>query len=159
VKTVTVTSLTPAFHDILIQNVTSTGTAYGSSAKAYFPIYIYGLPESYVKNVTFDNVQISAQKGMFLAFCDVNFINGCNITNGKNSTRYFEQQYDATVTGKYDGSDATGITSAQSGETEVKSVSYYDMEGRCVDGTTAGMIVEKTVMADGTTSAKKIINR
>lgn len=39
-----VTSTTPAFRDILIQNVVSTGTPYNTSAKAYFPVYIYGLP-------------------------------------------------------------------------------------------------------------------
>lgn len=99
-----VTSTTPAFRDILIQNVVSTGTPYNTSAKAYFPVYIYGLPESYVKNVTFDNVQIEAQKGMFLAYCNVNFINGCKITNSKTPGKLIETSYEADIEGDYTGS-------------------------------------------------------
>lgn len=98
----TKTSTTPAFRDILLQNITSTGTTYNSSAKANFPIYIYGLPESYVQNVTFDNVQIEAQKGMFLAFCKgVKFVNGCKITNSKSSDNVIDTQYEATIEGTY----------------------------------------------------------
>ncbi len=99
------TSTTPKFHDILIQNVVSTGTEYSSSWKQNFPIFVYGLPESHVKNVTFDNVQVEAQKGMFLAYCDVKFQNGCKITNGKNPSQYFATQYKAEVTGDYTGTD------------------------------------------------------
>lgn len=99
-----VTTKTPAFRDILIQNVVSTGTPYNTSAKAYFPVYIYGLPESHVKNVTFDNVQIEAQKGMFLAYCDnVVFKNGCKITNSRNSSAYIATQYNAEISGDYTG--------------------------------------------------------
>ncbi len=98
----TVTAKTPAYRDILIQNVTSTGTPYNSSPKAYFPIYIYGLPESHAKNITFDNVKITAQKGMFLAYCDnVKFINGCKITNSKNTSSCIFKQYKAEISGDY----------------------------------------------------------
>ena len=105
-----VTSKTPAFRDILIQNVTSTGTAYNSSPKANFPIYIYGLPESYVKNITFDNVQVQAQKGMFLAFVDgITFKNGCKITNSKDGKLIATQYEVNNLTGDYSGdtSDAS----------------------------------------------------
>lgn len=99
------TSTTPAFRDILIQNVTSTGTAYNSSAKANFPIYIYGLPESYVKNVTLDNVQVEAQKGMFLAFVDgITFKNGCKITNSKDGKLIATKYEVNNLTGDYTGS-------------------------------------------------------
>lgn len=99
-----ITATTPAYRDILIQNVVSTGTPYNTSHKAYFPIYIYGLPESHVKNVTFDNVQIEAQKGMFLAYCDnVEFKNGCKITNSKNPSELLVQNYKAKIVGDYTG--------------------------------------------------------
>lgn len=114
------TSSTPAFRDILIQNVTSTGTPYNSSAKANFPIYMYGLPESHVKNVTFDNVKVQAQKGMFIAFCDgVTFKNGCKITNTKESTKLVATSYQAEISGDYTGKTETPDTP---GETE--TVSY-----------------------------------
>jgi len=97
------TSTTPAYRDILLQNIKSTGTEYNSSKKANFPIYLYGLPESYVQRVIFDNVQIEAQKGMFLAFCkDVKFINGCKITNTRDASTLIETQYEADIKGKYD---------------------------------------------------------
>lgn len=102
----TVTDQTPAYSDILIQNVTSTGTPYNKNAYNGFPIYIYGLPESHVKNVTFDNVQIEAQKGMLFAYCNnVEFKNGCKITNSKNPSQYIATQYEADVTGDYTGTN------------------------------------------------------
>ncbi len=94
---------TPNFRDILIQNVVSTGTAYTTSWKQDFPIFVYGLPESHVKNVTFDNVQVEAQKGMFLAYCDVNFVNGCEITNSRTPSQYLATKYEADVEGDYTG--------------------------------------------------------
>ena len=125
------TATTPYFHDILIQNVTSTGTPYNSSSKAYFPIYIYGLPESHVRNVTLDNVQVSAAKGMFLAYCDgIKFINGCKITNTRNASKYFETQYKATYTGKYDGSEPTGIQAVEAAPGSHADV--YDLSGRLI---------------------------
>ncbi len=103
----TVTSTTPAFHDILIQNVTSTGTAYNTSAKGYFPIYIYGLPESHVKNVTFDNVKIQAQKGLFLAYADnISFINDCNITNTRDN-KHIATEYETTYSGEFYSENTT----------------------------------------------------
>lgn len=98
----TLKETTPAFRDILLKNITSTGTPYNSSPKGYFPVYLYGLPESYINNVTFDNVQIEAQKGMFLAFCKgVTFQNGCKITNSKNANALISTSYEAEITGDY----------------------------------------------------------
>ena len=100
-----VTPKTPTFRDILIQNVTSTGTPYNTSAKGYFPIYIYGLPERYVKNITLDNVQVEAQKGMFLTFFDsITFKNGCKITNSKDGKLISTQYEVKNLTGDYTGS-------------------------------------------------------
>lgn len=130
---VALSSTTPAFRDILIQNVTSTGTAYSSSAKSNFPIYIYGLPESHVKNVTFDNVQIEAQKGMFLAYCDnIVFKKGCKITNTKSSSNLIATQYKAELSGNYTGSadipdDGTSVSytlDTNSSTTVAKATTY-----------------------------------
>ena len=112
-----VTQKTPAFRDILIQNVTSTGTPYNTSAKGYFPIYIYGLPESYVKNITFDNVQVEAQKGMFLAFVDgITFKNGCKITNSKDGKLIATQYEVNNLTGDYTGSSTVDPTPGETGD-------------------------------------------
>lgn len=74
------TNLTPYYHDILIQNITASGTPYNKRNYDYFPIYIFGMPESYVSNVTFDNVNISCGKKMFLANCrGIKFVKGCKI--------------------------------------------------------------------------------
>lgn len=82
------TSTTPEFHNILIQNVTATGytgTKNGNDKK-YNGIQIAGRPESYVYDVTFDNVQISHRNGVRLFFCkDIKFINGCTFTRTKDN--------------------------------------------------------------------------
>ena len=122
-----VNAKTPAFRDILIQNVTSTGTPYNTSAKGHFPIYIYGLPESYVKNITFDNVQVEAQKGMFLAFVDgITFKNGCKITNSKDGKLIATQYEVNNLTGDYTGNSTVDPTP---GETE--NVTYTLAANTC----------------------------
>ncbi len=58
-----VTRLTPHFHDITIENLTSTGS---SSAGA-----IFGLPESPVTGVVLTNVHISAMQGLTIGYAQV----------------------------------------------------------------------------------------
>ncbi|MEG9434991.1 glycoside hydrolase family 28 protein [Edaphobacter sp. HDX4] len=58
-----VTRLTPFFHDITIENV--------NSVKGETAGVIVGLPESPVKNVVLKNINISAEKGMTIAYADV----------------------------------------------------------------------------------------
>jgi hypothetical protein len=92
-----VTATTPFIHDILIQNIVSKGTTNTSKSPIYgYPINIYGLPESAIKRVVFDNVQMEAKKDMLLAFCDVYFVNGCKI-NGKNPADAIQVQQDAVL--------------------------------------------------------------
>jgi polygalacturonase len=55
--------LTPHFHDIVLENVTSTGS---DSAGV-----IAGLPESPVTGVVLKNVNISAQKGLTIGYAEV----------------------------------------------------------------------------------------
>lgn len=58
-----VTATTPFIHDILIQNIVSKGTTNTSNSPIYgYPINIYGLPESAIKRVVFDHVQMEAKR-------------------------------------------------------------------------------------------------
>lgn len=58
-----VTRLTPFFHDISIENV--------NSVKSGTAGVIVGLPESPVKNVVLKNINISAEKGVTIAYANV----------------------------------------------------------------------------------------
>ncbi len=106
-----VTAKTPEFKDFLFQNITASNTPANSYFKYGNPIYIYGRPESYIHDITFDNVKVDAQKGMWLAYCkDIKFINGCNIRNLAGSGD-FSKLYQATYTGKY--KDDTSVISIE----------------------------------------------
>ena len=118
-----VTATTPEFCNILFQNIKSTGTAYSSHFKYGAPIYIYGRPESYIHDITFDNVSVEAQKGMFLAYCkDIHFINKCVISPATTSGSY-KATWDGDITGglvtldatTYDATATSGTTWAYGG--------------------------------------------
>lgn len=55
--------LTPHFHDIVIENVTATGSKTAG--------VIIGLPESPVKNVVMNNVKLSAEEGLTISNAEV----------------------------------------------------------------------------------------
>ena len=70
-----VDSTTPTYTDILLQNVKTTDVCDGNA------IFLVGRPESHIKNVTLDNVQISAKKGIDIRFVDnLVFKNNSKIT-------------------------------------------------------------------------------
>ena len=71
---------TPRFHGVLLQNVKVMGhTNYKGGKKNYFGIFIYGRPEAPVKDVTFDNVQITHSKGIKMNFCEnIKFTGNCS---------------------------------------------------------------------------------
>ena len=71
---------TPRFHGVLLQNVRVMGySKYSGSPKNYFGIFIYGRPEAPVKDVTFDNVQITHSKGIKMNFCEgIKFTGNCS---------------------------------------------------------------------------------
>ena len=107
-----VTSTTPDFHDFLFQNITAVNCPYYAHWKRGNSIYIYGRKESYIHDITFDNVQIDGQKGMWMAYCnDINFTNGCEIVN-KAGTGDFSMKYEATYTGKYTNSTTTVLSAS-----------------------------------------------
>jgi polygalacturonase len=64
-----VTRLTPHFHDIVLENVTATGSAMAGA--------IVGLPEAPISGVVLRNVKISAKTGLTIAYAEVS---GKNVT-------------------------------------------------------------------------------
>ena len=127
---------TPRYHDILIQNVTATNPPpYTSNPKNGYCVMIYGRPESLVKDVTFDHVQVSNQKGLKMNFCEgIRFINGCQMTNektGVSSTptsvaQLIEEGYQCD----YHWHEGTGVEEVYGLPFTVDS--YYDLQGRKV---------------------------
>lgn len=91
-------STTPTYNGILLQNVKTTDVCEGNA------IFLIGRPESHIKNVTLDNVQISAKKGIDIRFVDnLVFKNNSKITC--QSGKLWIRQYDSTVD---DQCEATG---------------------------------------------------
>ena len=100
-------STTPTYTDILLQNVKTTDVCDG------YAIFLVGRPESHIKNVTLDNVQISAKKGIDIRFVDnLVFKNNSKITvsNGSIWLKKFDSTWD----------DQCGATSTGSTITDTK---------------------------------------
>ena len=102
-----VISTTPKFRDITFENVTASGYTGSASGKNGYGIFIYGRPESLVRNVTFKNVRIRQGGGMKLNFCEgVTFDEQCwylKTSTGKTSTAagitdVIDETYNATYT-------------------------------------------------------------
>ena len=97
-----VDSTTPTYTDILLQNVKTTDVCDGNA------IFLVGRPESHIKNVTLDNVQISAKKGIDIRFVDnLVFKNNSKITVSSGSI--WLKKYDSTWTDECDAT-STGST-------------------------------------------------
>ncbi len=70
-----VTSLTPHFHDITVENLTSTGSAYGG--------VVVGLPEMPLTNIHLQNVNISSLVGIQIRNASIDTSNvNIKVTNG-----------------------------------------------------------------------------
>ncbi len=108
-------STTPTYNGILLQNVKTTDVCEGNA------IFLIGRPESHTKNVTLDNVQISAKKGIDIRFVDnLVFKNNSKITC--QSGKLWIRQYDSIVD---DQCDATGAgTNPTPNPGETTEVSY-----------------------------------
>lgn len=88
----TITSTTPLWKNITFKNITITNSTYAG--------IIYGLPEVYIQNVVFDNVQLSANKRGLIT----NFVSGLVFKNCSSITvpsNYGSAiiPYDASITG------------------------------------------------------------
>ena len=100
-------STTPTYTDILLQNVKTTDVCAGNA------IFLVGRPESHIKNVTLDNVQISAKKGIDIRFVDnLVFKNNSKITVSSGSI--WLKKFDSTW------DDQCGATSTGSTITDTK---------------------------------------
>lgn len=100
----TVTGTTPEFCNILFQNITADAVSGKTSWKHNRPVYLYGRPEMYIHDITFDNVQIASVLGMFLAYCkDIVFKNKCTVVNTKDNSKPVTTQYQASWRGTFDG--------------------------------------------------------
>ena len=104
-----VESTTPTYNGIYLQNVKTTDVCDGNA------IFFVGRPESHIKNVTLDNVQISAKKGIDIRFVDnLVFKNGSKITVSsgamwlKKYDSTYEDQCNATSTGTIE-TDPNGV--------------------------------------------------
>lgn len=102
-------STTPTYNGIYLQNVKTTDICDGNA------IFFVGRPESHIKNVTLDNVQISAKKGINIRFVDnLVFKNGSKITvsSGAMWLKKFDSTYEdlcnATSTGTIE-TDPNGV--------------------------------------------------
>lgn len=143
-----VKNTTPNYHDILIQNVTASGySAKSSNNKSYNGIYIYGRPESFVHDVTFDNVQISHRNGVRLFFCkDIKFINGCTFTRTRdnktvkatdaNLNAVMENSYQATYSWN---EEPSAINVANSGM--YNAMVAYDLTGHSISSPHKGLYI------------------
>lgn len=98
----TLDSTTPTYNGIYLQNVKTTDVCDGNA------IFFVGRPESHIKNVTLDNVQISAKKGIDIRFVDnLVFKNNSKIT--VSSGAIWLQKYDSSWTDECDAT-STGST-------------------------------------------------
>ena len=82
---------TPTYNGVLLQNIKTTDVCSGNA------IFLIGRPESHIKNVTLDNVQINAKKGIDIRFVDnLVFKNSSKITVSNNGTMWVKN-FDSTV--------------------------------------------------------------
>lgn len=122
--TSTVTATTPEFCNILFQNITATAVKGKMSWKHNRPVYLYGRPESYVHDITFDNVKINSVLGMFMAFArNITFKNGCKIVNEANSGSLLTTEYLA-----YSDNGSTPLSAAASSYNGSESSTTYPVK-------------------------------
>ncbi len=136
-----VSSTTPKFHDILFQNIKGNCTykQVSSAGKRGNSLFIYGRPESYIKDVTFDNVQISANNGMVLAFCEgIKFINGCEFKNVGGGDEIF-LKYNATYTA------IQGVEADATAKANAATAKTYNLLGQQVTDSAKGLVIKNGV--------------
>ena len=114
---------TPTYNGIYLQNVKTTDVCDGNA------IFFIGRPESHIKNVTLDNVQISAKKGIDIRFVDnLVFKNNSKIT--VSSGAIWLQKYDSSWT------DECNATSTGSTVTDTKGP--FTLNSKTLTDKTAG---------------------
>lgn len=101
---------TPTYNGVLLQNIKTTDVCSGNA------IFLIGRPESHIKNVTLDNVQINAKKGIDIRFVDnLVFKNGSKITVSNNGTMWVKN-YDSTYDDQCDATKTSTTPTPTPGE-------------------------------------------
>ena len=123
-------STTPTYNGILLQNIKTTDVCTGNA------IFLVGRPESHIKNVTLDNVQINAKKGIDIRFVDnLIFKNGSKITVSNNGTMWVKN-FDSTVDDQCDATK-TPVTPPTPTPGDATADSYILYSKTLTDGSTS----------------------
>ena len=110
---------TPTYNGILLQNIKTTDVCSGNA------IFLVGRPESHIKNVTLDNVQINAKKGIDIRFVDnLVFKNGSKITVSNNGTIWVKN-YDSTYDDQCDATKTSSTPTPTPGDDTADSYILY----------------------------------
>lgn len=111
-------STTPTYNGILLQNIKTTDVCTGNA------IFLVGRPESHIKNVTLDNVQINAKKGIDIRFVDnLIFKNGSKITVSSGSM--WVKNYDSTYDDQCDATKTSSTPTPTPGDDTADSYILY----------------------------------
>ena len=109
---------TPTYNGILLQNIKTTDVCSGNA------IFLVGRPESHIKNVTLDNVQINAKKGIDIRFVDnLVFKNGSKITVSSGSM--WVKNYDSTYDDQCDATKTSSTPTPTPGDDTADSYILY----------------------------------
>ena len=112
-------STTPTYNGILLQNIKTTDVCTGNA------IFLVGRPESHIKNVTLDNVQINAKKVIDIRFVDnLVFKNGSKITVSNNGTMWVKN-YDSTYDDQCDATKTSSTPTPTPGDDTADSYILY----------------------------------
>lgn len=121
---------TPTYNGVLLQNIKTTDVCTGNA------IFLVGRPESHIKNVTLDNVQINAKKGIDIRFVDnLIFKNGSKITVSNNGTMWVKN-FDSTVDDQCDATKTT-VTPPTPTPGDATADSYILYSKTLTDGSTS----------------------
>ena len=121
---------TPTYNGVLLQNIKTTDVCSGNA------IFLVGRPESHIKNVTLDNVQINAKKGIDIRFVDyLIFKNGSKITVSNNGTMWVKN-FDSTVDDQCDATKTT-VTPPTPTPGDATADSYILYSKTLTDGSTS----------------------
>lgn len=120
---------TPTYNGVLLQNIKTTDVCSGNA------IFLIGRPESHIKNVTLDNVQINAKKGIDIRFVDnLVFKNGSKITVSSGSM--WVKNYDSTYDDQCDATKTT-VTPPTPTPGDATADSYILYSKTLTDGSTS----------------------
>lgn len=120
---------TPTYNGVLLQNIKTTDVCSGNA------IFLVGRPESHIKNVTLDNVQINAKKGIDIRFVDnLVFKNGSKITVNNNGTMWVKN-YDSTYDDQCDATKTSSTPTPTPGDDTADSYILYSKT--LTDGSTS----------------------